>query len=418
MMRSMRNLFLAGMLALAACAAPAVESGGAPRLADPQATVETRALFVNLKRLAEDRVLFGHQNTLAYGFNWRGEPGRSDVREVAGAYPAVYGWDVAHLFRRGEPDTPSPEGAAELRRWILEGFGRGGVITLSWHMPNPLTDTDSWDTKRVVYAMLPGGYLHDDYKAKLDVVADFLNGLRTEDGTRVPVFFRPFHEHTGSWFWWGRDHTTVDEFKGLWRFTVQYLRDEKGVRNALYAYSSDVFDSEEAYLERYPGDDVIDMLGFDDYWSVKTAATRPVFVNRLRMLSKMARERGKLAALTETGVEAIPDPNWWTGVLLPALKAPEVGGGISYVLVWRNANNVTDRPNHYYAPYPGHPSAPDFVRFKEDPSVLFEDELHVDLDLGRHVGGGLARPDHVLGDRAARGGGRDDPVRDVLVAAR
>lgn len=367
------RIFCLAFLSLLAACASVPAAAPQPRLADPNATPETRALFANLERLSQEKILFGHHDTLAYGVNWVDEPGRSDVKDVAGAYPAVYGWDVARLFRRGNPDVPDPERAAQLRRWILEGFGRGGVITLAWHMPNPVNDTDSWNTARAVDAIIPGGRLHDDYKSKLDIVATFLDGLRTADGTRVPVFFRPFHEHTGSWFWWGRDHATVDEFKALWRFTVHYLRDVKGVRNVLYAYSTDVFDSEADFLERYPGDDVIDMIGFDDYHSVKTNETRPVFVARLRMLTAVARTRGKLAALTETGVETVPDPNWWTGTLLPALR--EAGGGLSYVLVWRNANKATDRQNHFYAPYPGQASAPDFVRFKQDPYVLFEDEL-------------------------------------------
>lgn len=366
----MRVLLLALTLLLAGCAAarePVV------RLADAQATAETRALFRNLQRLSQDHVLFGHHDDLAYGVHWKHEPGRSDVKETAGAYPAVYGWDVARLFRRGNPDRPDATSAARLRAWILEGYSRGGVITLSWHMPNPVNDTDSWNTTRAVGQILPGGALHDDFRFKLGVVADFMSSLRTPEGKPIPVIFRPWHEHTGSWFWWGRDHASIDEFKRLWRFTVDYLRDERSVRNALYAYSTDVFETEEAFLERYPGDDVIDMLGFDDYWSVKTAVTRPALVKRLRLLAKMARERGKLAAVTETGVEAVPDPNWWTGVLLPALK--EAGGGISYVLVWRNSNNETDRKNHFYAPHPRHPSVPDFIRFKKDPYVLFEDEL-------------------------------------------
>ena len=368
----MRGALTALLLLVAGCASLPQD---APRLADPAATRETKALFANLQRLSQDHVLFGHHDTLAYGVKWVGEPGRSDVKDVTGAYPAVYGWDVSRLFARGRPDLPDPARAAALRAWVLDGFARGGVATFAWHMPNPVNDTDSWNTERAVDAIIPGGRLHDDYKAKLDTVAAFFASLRTEDGTLVPVIFRPFHEHNGSWFWWGRDHASVDEFKALWRFTVHYLRDVKGLRNVLYAYSTDVFDSEGDYLERYPGDDVIDLLGFDDYHSVKTAETRDVFVRRLALLSKMARERGKLAALTETGVETVPDPNWWTGTLLPALKAPEVGGGIAYVLVWRNANDATDRKNHYYAPYPGQASAADFVRFKDDPFVLFEDEL-------------------------------------------
>jgi mannan endo-1,4-beta-mannosidase len=373
-----RALALAGLvLGLSACGTASGLGRRGPVLADPTATRETRALFANLQRLAPDHVLFGHHDDLAYGFTWRGEPGRSDVREVAGSYPAVYGWDVNRLFHRGRLDAPSPDGARQLRAWILEGFERGGVATLCWHMDNPVSGGNAWDTTRAVAALLPGGERHALYRASLDVLADFLKSLVPEGGRRrlAPVIFRPFHEHTGHWFWWGARHSTVEEFVALWRFTVEYLRDEKDVHNLLYAYSTDVFDSEEAYLERYPGDAYIDLLGFDDYHSVRSDSTRDVLVRRLRTVAGLARERGKLAALTETGVEAVPDSAWWTDVLLPALKSDSVGGGIAFALVWRNANNETDRPGHFYAPYPGHPSAPDFVRFYRDPFVLFEDEL-------------------------------------------
>jgi mannan endo-1,4-beta-mannosidase len=45
---------------------------------------------------------------------------------------------------------------------------------------------------------------------------------------------------------------------------------------------------------------------------------------------------------------------------------------LSYVLVWRNdARSAT----HYYAPYPGHSSVPDFIKFYNDPFTLFEKDL-------------------------------------------
>ncbi len=367
------------MLGAMGCAASRDAAYAHLDLADDRATPETRALFGNLQKLAPDHVLFGHHDDLAYGYTWRDEPGRSDVKETAGAYPAVYGWDVNRLFLRGRLDTPDPRGARQLKNWIVEGYRRGGVATLAWHMDNPVSGGNTWDTTRAVAAMLPGGERHELYKASLDIVADFLNGLKTGGllggGTHIPVIFRPFHEHTGSWFWWGRPHASVEDFVALWRFTVTYLRDEKNVHNVLYAYSTDVFDSEADYLERYPGDSYIDMLGFDDYHSVVSVAARDTLVRRLHMLGAMAEARGKLAALTETGVETVPDSTWWTNVLLPALKADSMGRRVVYVLVWRNANPAFDRPDHFYAPYPGHPSAPDFVRFKEDPFVLFEDEL-------------------------------------------
>lgn len=99
----------AAAIALVGCGGSAslqsAQAGAA--LVDPNATAETRALFVNLKRLAPDHVLFGHQAPLAYGFTWTNEPGRSDVKDVTGSHPAVYGWDVNTLFggRPGGPDA-------------------------------------------------------------------------------------------------------------------------------------------------------------------------------------------------------------------------------------------------------------------------------------------------------------------------
>ena len=92
-----------------------------------------------------------------------------------------------------------------------------------------------------------------------------MNTLETEEGTKIPVIFRPWHEHTGSWFWWGQNLCTADQYKALWRMTHDRMH-ARGVKNLLYAYSpgSEPKDS-TAYLERYPGDDIIDLVGFDTY---------------------------------------------------------------------------------------------------------------------------------------------------------
>jgi mannan endo-1,4-beta-mannosidase len=42
------------------------------------------------------------------------------------------------------------------------------------------------------------------------------------------------------------------------------------------------------------------------------------------------------------------------------------------VLVWRND---TQSPTHYYAPFPGQDSAPDFLKFYNDPFTIFEKDL-------------------------------------------
>jgi mannan endo-1,4-beta-mannosidase len=364
-------LFVAASISTSSLnAAPATNSP-----IDSKATAETKNLFSNMMRIAPHTVMFGHQNSLAYGYTWRDEddngPDRSDVHDVVNDFPAVYGWDLMDVIGNSTDSI----GADRLRGYVQSAYARGGINTFSWHMGNPVTMSDAWDKTSAVEHIIPGGRLHADYVAKLDAAAAFFLSLKDKNGKLIPVWLRPFHEHTGDWFWWGKGNTTAAEYKLLWRFTVDYLRDTKGVHNLLYAYSTDVFDGANTYFEFYPGDDYVDLLGFDDYQSIKTAATSSVFKKRLRMLVKWSRERGKLAALTETGLEAVPIANWWTGILLNGIIADKDSIGISYVLVWRNANPAYDRKEHFYAPYVGQKSAKDFQVFYDDPRTWFEKDL-------------------------------------------
>ena len=139
--------------------------------------------------------------------------------------------------------------------------------TVSWHPQNPESGASAWDgkTSTAVSSILPGGANHAQFRLWLDRLAGFFVGLKSADGTCVPVLFRPFHEHTGSGFWWGEAQCTPDEYKALWRFTVEYLRDVKGVHNLLYVYSPDLYRDAEHYTERYPGDEWVDVLGLDAY---------------------------------------------------------------------------------------------------------------------------------------------------------
>lgn len=358
----------------------------APPMVDPHATPETRALFVNLYRLAGRQVMFGHQDDLVDGVTWHDEPGRSDVKEVAGSYPAVYGWDVGGIERGASP-TLDRTSAGELRRLIVQTFERGGVNTISWHMSNPLTGGSAWDTTRALATLLPGGSHHARYVRWLDRFADFVSSLRavgpSGDTVLVPVIFRPFHEMSGSWFWWGARHARAEDYRRLWRFTVEYLRDVRGVHNLLWAYSTNALSEfpRNAYWTWYPGDAYVDILGFDDYFTLQGGydhtLRHPVarMTEYLRWLVQQADARGKIAALTETGYEGIPDPTWWTNKLLAAIEGDSVARKIAYVLVWRNANRATGGRGHFYAPYPGQVSARDFVRFRDDPLIVFEDDL-------------------------------------------
>ena len=143
---------------------------------------------------------------------------------------------------------------------------------------------------------------------------------------------------------------------------------EKGATQLLYAYSpgTEPKDSVE-YLERYPGDDIIDLIGVDAYQFDKDTYVKSLD-NALTIMSQVSKAHKKVMAVTETGYETIPDSVWWTQTLMPVIeKYP-----ISYVLVWRNAR---ERENHYYVPYPRHPSADDFLNFYNDSRMLFAGDM-------------------------------------------
>lgn len=95
----------------------------------------------------------------------------------------------------------------------------------------------------------------------------FAGELKDDEGKPIPIIFRPFHEHTQTWSWWGASCTTATEFIALWKFTVNYLRDTKGIHQFIYAISPqmDTVKTEDDFLFRWPGDDYVDFIGMDCY---------------------------------------------------------------------------------------------------------------------------------------------------------
>ena len=344
-------------------------------LTDIHATPETKALYYNLHKLSRQHILFGHQHATEYGHGWRGDKNRSDVKSVTGSHPAVIGVDFSGLS--GQPADMIEREKKLLRKNIEDTYNRGGVTTVSWHFSNPISGggfywKDSVSLPAVKY-IIPGGSQHEKYKTILQTIGSFAKSLKGKDGKAVPMIFRPYHEFDGDWFWWGRSHCTTEDFTSLWKFTVSYLRDSLAVHNFIYAFSPDnKFNTQEQFLERYPGDKWVDMLGMDNYgdWGRDGFYDIAAGVKKLQIVSGYAIKANKLAAFTETGLEFIPKANWWTDILLKSLKDAKLR--LAYVLVWRND---VSSPTHYYAPFPGHLSVPDFIKFYKDPYTLFEKDL-------------------------------------------
>ncbi len=335
----------------------------------PKVPTTAQQLTQRLQRLQRRGIMFGHQDDPLYGLGWSYEEGRSDVRDLTGDYPAVMGFELGGIEVGDERNLDSVPFHV-MRREILRQYARGGIITISWHPRNPLTGGTAWVNaqergQNTVAAVLPGGKVHGVFQVWMKRLTNFLASLTDEQGRAIPFIFRPWHENSGAWFWWGSGLCSSDEYKALWNMTQDYVRGALPC-NILWSWSPNYGFKPEA-LDTYPGHDRVDIIGLDAY---QQRDGEQQFITQLQKdlntLSQLAREGKRMLALTECGYLNIPDPTWWTRVLLPQLKP----WPLSYFLVWRNADR-----RQYFAPAPGTPDADDFKTMVKDKRVLLLKDL-------------------------------------------
>ena len=329
---------------------------------DDKLSEETKQLYYKLSRIANKGIAFGHQDDTAYGVGWKhsGFPSTSDVKKVTGDFPAMFGFELGDLELGKEMNLDSVNFDL-MKKLIIEADKIGGIISISWHMNNPVNGKNAWDKTETISKILKEGTDRVKFEEYVGRVANFFLDLKDEDGNLIPIIFRPWHEMTGSWFWWGGDNTTYENYQQFFRETVELFRDKFSVHNLLYVYSTDKIKTEEEYMAYYPGDEWTDLIGIDIYDFGDGNHVERV-KNSLAIVKKVADERGKLFALSETGRDAIPENDWYSSSAYEGVK----GSGAAYIFVWRNAHK-----KHFFTPYPGHPAEEDFIEFKNKPDILF-----------------------------------------------
>src|SRR6185437_7366754 len=117
--------------------APIVAAAQKMHLSDPNATRETRNLYNNLNKLSSKSYLVGHQDALAYGVNWKYQDGRSDIKDVTGDQPGLFGWELGHLENDAAVNIDTVP-FAKMKRYIRKSYRDGAAITISWHGGNPM----------------------------------------------------------------------------------------------------------------------------------------------------------------------------------------------------------------------------------------------------------------------------------------
>jgi hypothetical protein len=325
-------------------------------------------LLSRLARLQQQGCMFGHQDDPFYGLTWHWDQGRSDTKETCGDYPAVMGFELGGI-EMGQECNLDGVPFARMRQELRAHVQRGGIVTVSWHPRNPLTGGSAWDVTdtTVVESVLPGGARHRQFLVWMRRVATFLQSLSPDEHHKIPIIFRPWHENNGSWFWWGERLCTPRQYRALWCM----LQDEllvDGLDNLVWSYSPNMDPrlTEQNYLERYPGDDRVDLLGLDAYQQDGGPGYIRDLDQNLQMLTAYAQAHKKLLALTECGYKCLADAKWWTRVLLPQLgKYP-----LCYALTWRNANY-----GEFFGPSPGEKNAADFRAFYKAKNTLFLNDI-------------------------------------------
>ena len=245
-------------------------------------------------------------------------------------------------------------------------------------MENFVTGGSFYDTTGdTLRAVLPGGAKNAELNAYLDNIAAAADGARDADGNLIPIVFRPWHENAGSWFWWGAAFGSPGEYKELYRYTVEYLRDLKGVSNFLYAFSpgSGFGGNAEQYLRTYPGDEFIDVLGLDAYDNTGSQAFLDGLVADLGMIADLADARGKVSAFTEFGVSggvgtSGSSPEQWFTKVLNAIKADPRASRSAYMETWANFD-----AGQHFVPVPGDALLEDFQAYAADPFTYFAGDV-------------------------------------------
>lgn len=330
---------------------------------DSKATPAAKELFTRLMALQKKGVMYGHQDDLMYGHKWWYEKDRSDIKEMVGDYPAVAGFELGHI-ELGNKCSLDSVSFAQISEQVKVFHKRKGVITISWHLDNPYTNGTAWDISsgdNTVKSILPNGKNHEKFKSWLTKLANYFLTWKDDNGELIPFLFRPFHEHSGSFFWWGKTHCTDEEYAQLWRFTVNLLR-EKGLHNILYVYNTDRVATLDEYLEGYPGDDIIDMLSIDMY--DRGLEYFSELDNAMAFVSYSAQAKNKLCALSECGGS---DKAWFSKYLIEVLQKYRV----SYLLTWRNAYNPNPDPRMMQR----YSNNDDFIKFYNNPHTLFLNDI-------------------------------------------
>ena len=186
---------------------------------------------------------------------------------------------------------------------------------------------------------MPRAWFEDRCKEVAGIINEFVD----DDGKPIPFIFRLWHEWEDSWMWWGAKYVSAEDYKRFFILTEQTILKYAPQAQILWGYCSDRFvNSEKEYMERYPGDAYVDIIGFDDYFMGRSNEDWTAALNRSRMICRIAEERHLATALFETNNNKQKVPNYYTNHLNRMLTSEGARFGIVQLWSLNNANDSID----------------------------------------------------------------------------
>lgn len=212
-------------------------------LSNPEASEKTKKVYTWITEHFGSAMLSCQQES-----TWKGTPDyeMNYIEETTGKLPAMRGLDFMNNDFTGVVNRA--------KAWAE----KGGLVTICWHTgvygsgyQESLDENPDFDS-----LLTEGTPEYEGMMKSWDLAAKSLQKLRDAD---IPVFWRPFHEFDGKWFWWGKGG--AENFIRLWRLMYDKFTNEYQLNNLIWVlgYCGDVRNG------WYPGDQYVDVIGSDTY---------------------------------------------------------------------------------------------------------------------------------------------------------
>lgn len=281
--------------------ADSVYENATSTLVNPNANAKTKEIMKYLKSIYGKHTLSGQSCTL------NTDTEAEALYSFTGRYPAVRLFDM--IFCSPASSWQNDDEVKLAKQWDK----KGGLVSFQWHWHAPkggasfYTSQTAFDISKAVTSydlsrksldeiksMYESGLITEEcylLVRDIDVISDYLNSLQ-QDG--VTILWRPLHEASGGWFWWGAKG--ADAY--LWLYKLMFNRQTyyHQLNNLIWVWNGQ--DD-----EWYPGDAYCDIVGTDIYADGFNYSAQP------DQFMKTVNYSGgrKMATLSENGVMMDPD---------------------------------------------------------------------------------------------------------------